>query len=202
MMDYSKKIRILRLRKRTLMTTAEAEKAYQALMDSIRTVLETEIPEEGAHDFVGMELLLHPEKAQALFHPPVDVFRTAILKELTANKFRGDNYAAALYDADASEADIADAAADLAFVQMERMGAQSRRQLADESEDATAFILSVYTAFARLQRGKTDAAGFRSLFDRAWQNYFLHFNSRSVRRFYDKSWASRYSPSALFYPLG
>lgn len=184
------------------MTAAEAEKAYQALMDSIRTVLETEIPEEGAHDFVGMELLLHPEKAQTLFHPPVDVFRAALLKELVENKFRGDNYASALYATDASEADMADAAADLAFVQMERMGAQSRRQLADESEDATAFILSVYLAFALLQRGITAAADFRRLFNRAWQNYFQHFNSRSVRRFYDKSWASRYSPSALFYPLG
>ena len=184
------------------MTTAEAEKAFLALTESIQTVLRTEVPEEGAHDFAGMELLLQPEKAQALFHPPVDVFRAAILKELSVNKFRGENYGAALYDAEASEADIADAAADLAFVQMERLGAQSRRQLADESEDATAFILSVYIAFALLQRGKTSAADFRRLFNRAWQNYFLHFNSRSVRRFYDKSWASRYSPSELFYPLG
>ena len=184
------------------MNAAEAEKAYQALMGSIRTVLETEIPEEGAHDFVGMDLLLHPEKAQALFLPPVDIFREALIKELVQNKFRGENYAAALYSPDATDAAIADAAADLSFVQMERLGAQSRRQLADESEDATAFILSVYITFALLQRGKTGAADFRLLFNRAWQNYFLHFNSRSVRRFYDKSWASRYSPNSLFYPLG
>ena len=168
----------------------------------IGLVLATETPEEGAHDFVGMELLLHPEKAQALFHPPVAVFREAILKELTEKKFRNGLYCSSLYEEKAQEAEIADAAADLAFVQMERLGAQSRRQLADESEDATAFILSVYVAFAMLIRENYDAAVFRSLFNRAWANYFLHFNSRSVRRFYDKSWGSRYSPSELFYPLG
>ena len=86
------------------MNAAEAEKAYQALMGSIRTVLETEIPEEGAHDFVGMDLLLHPEKAQALFLPPVDIFREALIKEVVQNKFRGENYAAALYAPDATDA--------------------------------------------------------------------------------------------------
>lgn len=184
------------------MTAAEAEKAYQALMGSIKTVLETETPEEGAHDFVGMDLLLHPEKAQALFLPPVDVFRKALLEELVTRSRRNGSYSAALYAPVTDEAAVADAAADLAFVQMERMGAQSRRQLADESEDATAFILSVYIAFALLDRGKTDAPSFRRLFNRTWANYFLHFNSRSVRRFYDKSWASRYNPGEVFYPLG
>lgn len=184
------------------MNAAQAEESYRELMDGIRLVLAHETPEEGAHDFTGMNLLLHPEQAQALFNPAIGVFRESLLKELVDRRFQRGHYCAALYDPAAPEAAVADTAADLAFVQMERLGAQSRRQLADESEDATAFILAVYTAFALLLRSRTDAASFRSLFKRTWLNYFLHFNSRSVRRFYDKSWASRYSAQELFYPLG
>ena len=184
------------------MTAAEAEKAYERLMNALRTVLEHETPEEGAHDFTGMELLLYPEKAQVLFHPSVTGFREVLFAELSAQKRRNGHYCTKLYAAEATEVEIADTVADLSFVQMERMGAESRRQLADESEDATAFILSVYLAFALLVRGKTDADSFRRLFQLAWTNYFLHFNSRSVRRFYDKSWASRYPADELFYPLG
>ena len=97
-----------------------------------------------------------------------------------------------------SEALLADAIADLAFAQSQRLTlAEPASPQADDRERACVYITAVYTLFALALHGRTD---FAVLFLEAWANFNEFASARTVRMHYDRSWNSRYEP--LFYPLG
>ena len=117
--------------------------------------------------------------------------------EAAARKFAQERYARQLYKPDGN-ALLADAIADLAFAQAERLTlvAPSSPQ-ADDRERAMVYIVAVYTLFALTLHGRTD---FAALFLEAWDNFNSFASARVIRKHYDCSWNSRYD--SLFSPLG
>ena len=121
----------------------------------------------------------------------------ALEKEVSARKFAQERYCIQLY-APSEEALLADAIADLAFAQAERLTLVTpSNPQADDRERAAVYIVAVYTLFALALHQRTD---FAVLFLEAWHNFNLFASARTVRKKWDCSWHSRYSP--LFYPLG
>ena len=117
--------------------------------------------------------------------------------ELSARKYARQRYIQQLY-APAEEALLADAIADLAFAQSERLTLTTpSNPQADDRERACVYIVAVYTLFALALHERTD---FAVLFLEAWDNFNAFASARTIRRHYDRSWLSRYNP--LFYPLG
>lgn len=121
----------------------------------------------------------------------------AMDKEVSAQAFAKERYCVQLYRP-SEEALLADAIADLAFSQAERLtlAAPSSPQ-ADDRERADVYIVAVYTLFALTLHDRTD---FAVLFLEAWANFVQFASARTVRKHYDRSWQSRYN--SLFYPLG
>lgn len=121
----------------------------------------------------------------------------AMDKEVSARAFAKERYCVHLYRP-SEEALLADAIADLAFSQAERLtlAAPSSPQ-ADDRERADVYIVAVYTLFALTLHDRTD---FAVLFLEAWANFVMFASARQVRKHYDRSWNSRYE--SLFYPLG
>jgi hypothetical protein len=118
-------------------------------------------------------------------------------KEASARKHAGERYCVQLY-APSEEALLADAIADLAFAQSQRLTlATPATPQADDRERACVYITAVYTLFALSLHGRTD---FAVLFLEAWANFNAYASARTVRKHYDRSWNSRYE--SLFYPLG
>ena len=118
-------------------------------------------------------------------------------KEAERRKFAGERYCRQLY-APSEEALLADAVADLAFAQAERLTLVTpSTPQADDRERADVYIVAVYTLFALALHGRTD---FAVLFLEAWDNFVQFASARTVRKKWDRSWQSRYAP--LFYPLG
>lgn len=118
-------------------------------------------------------------------------------KEVSARSHAGERYCIQLYTP-SEEALLADAIADLAFAQSQRLTlATPATPQADDRERACVYITAVYTLFALALHGRTD---FAVLFLEAWDNFNLFASARTVRKHYDRSWNSRYED--LFYPLG
>lgn len=118
-------------------------------------------------------------------------------KEVSARSHAGERYCIQLYTP-SEEALLADAIADLAFAQSQRLTlATPATPQADDRERACVYITAVYTLFALALHGRTD---FAALFLEAWDNFNLFASARTVRKHYDRSWNSRYED--LFYPLG
>lgn len=118
-------------------------------------------------------------------------------KEVSARSHAGERYCIQLYTP-SEEALLADAIADLAFAQSQRLTlATPATPQADDRERACVYITAVYTLFALALHGRTD---FAVLFLEAWENFNLFASARTVRKHYDRSWNSRYED--LFYPLG
>ena len=118
-------------------------------------------------------------------------------KEVSARSHAGERYCIQLYTP-SEEALLADAIADLAFAQSQRLTlATPATPQADDREHACVYITAVYTLFALALHGRTD---FAVLFLEAWDNFNLFASARTVRKHYDRSWNSRYED--LFYPLG
>lgn len=117
-------------------------------------------------------------------------------KEVLARKYASQRYCVQLYTP-SEEALLADAIADLSFAQSMRLSlATPSSPQADDRERACVYIVAVYTLFALALHDRTD---FAVLFLEAWANFNAYASARTVRRHYDRSWASRYAP--LFYPL-
>ena len=113
--------------------------------------------------------------------------------EAVQRKCAQQRYCVQLYAPD-KEALLADAIADLAFAQAERLTLVTpSNPQADDRERAMVYIVAVYTLFALTLHNRTD---FAVLFLEAWEN----FNARVIRKHYDRSWNSRYD--SLYYPLG
>ena len=118
-------------------------------------------------------------------------------KEVSARSHAGERYCIQLYTP-SEEALLADAIADLAFAQSQRLTlATPATPQADDRERACVYITAVYTLFALALHDRTD---FAVLFLEAWDNFNLFASARTVRKHYDRSWNSRYED--LFYPLG
>jgi hypothetical protein len=118
-------------------------------------------------------------------------------KELQEQRHARERYCVQLY-APSEEALLADAIADLAFAQSQRLTlATPATPQADDRERACVYITAVYTLFALALHSRTD---FAVLFLEAWDNFNEFASARTIRKHYDRSWNSRYDP--LFYPLG
>ena len=121
----------------------------------------------------------------------------ALEKESVTKKYAAERYCCQLY-APETEAILADAIADLAFAQAERLTLVTPSSpQADDRERADVYIVAVYTLFALTLHGRTD---FAVLFLEAWANFVDFASARTVRKHWDRSWNSRYQ--SLFYPLG
>lgn len=123
--------------------------------------------------------------------------QTEINAEAALCKHAKERYCVELYKP-SSDPLLADAIADLAFAQAERLTltAPSGPQ-ADDRERAMVYIVAVYTLFALTLHGRTD---FAKVFLESWDNFNSLSSARVIRKKYDKSWHSRYD--SLFYPLG
>lgn len=117
--------------------------------------------------------------------------------ELSAKKYSKERYCIQLYTPSEEES-LADAIADLAFAQSQRLTlATPATPQADDRERACVYIVAVYTLFALTLHNRTD---FAVLFLESWANFNQFASARTVRMHYDRSWHSRYD--GLFYPLG
>jgi hypothetical protein len=118
-------------------------------------------------------------------------------EELKEQKHARERYDVQLYKP-AEEALLADAIADLAFAQSQRLTlATPATPQADDRERACVYITAVYTLFALTLHNRTD---FAVLFLEAWDNFNSFASARTIRKHYDRSWNSRYDN--LYYPLG
>lgn len=121
----------------------------------------------------------------------------ALEKEVSARRCSSERYCIQLYQP-SEEALLADAIADLAFAQAERLTLVTpSNPQADDRERAMVYIVGVYTLMALALHDRTD---FAVLFLEAWANFNAFASARVIRRHYDRSWNSRYE--SLFYPLG
>ena len=121
----------------------------------------------------------------------------AIDAEVALLKHARERYCVQLYSP-ASDPLLADAIADLAFAQAERLTlSQPSGPQADDRERAMVYIVAVYTLFALTLHGRSD---FARLFLEAWDNFNSLASARVIRKQYDKSWHSRYD--SLYFPLG
>lgn len=118
-------------------------------------------------------------------------------KEVLARTCAGQRYCIQLY-APSEEALLADAIADIAFAQAERLTLVTpSNPQADDRERAMVYIVAVYTLFALSLHQRTD---FAVLFLESWANFNAFASARVIRKHYDRSWNSRYE--SLYYPLG
>ena len=118
-------------------------------------------------------------------------------KEVSARQHAAERYCIQLYSP-SEEALLADAIADLAFAQSQRVTLTTpATPQADDRERACVYITAVYTLFALALHQRSD---FAVLFLEAWANFNEFASARTVRKHYDRSWNSRYE--SLFYPLG
>ena len=148
---------------------------------------------------LALQFLKGEASPQNFFDAPLPQWLPVVQKELEQRQFAAQRYCKQLY-APSEEALLADAIADLAFAQSTRLSiCTPANPQADDRERACVFIVAVYTLFALALHDRTD---FAVLFLEAWDNFNAFASARTVRRHYDGSWASRYSPHVTFYPLG
>ena len=180
----------------------DTKQAYSALIQELKRQLDAELPlaKEADDTLVAKRLLSVPSEAARLFTSPIDGYVDHLLKEVTAEAFKGGRYTDALYQCE-DEAALCDAIADLAFAQIQRKPVIKKAKPAGEYETAVAFVLGVYTVFAILHSGLS-ADDFTRLHKRAVYNYYLNHGSRQIRHVYDTGWHGKYAHRTIFYPLG
>ena len=180
----------------------DLKQAYKSLIQALKQQLDAELPlaKEADDTLVAKQLLSAPADAARLFTSPIDGYEEHLLKEVTAEAFKGGRYTDALYQCE-DEAALCDAIADLAFAQIQRKPVIKKAKPAGEYETAVAFVLGIYTVFAILHSGLT-ADDFTRLHRRAVYNYYLNHGSRQIRRLYDTGWYGKYAHRKIFYPLG
>ena len=148
---------------------------------------------------IGGDLLLHPQEAAALFVTPLPDFKAALLSEASERKFSSKRYCKQLYTPD-SDPLLADAIADLTYAQETRLKLRDPLRPDDEvRENASSFILAVYTLFAMVMHKRTD---YEALYCAALSNFYDLLSARGVRQVYDTAWPGRYNHTEIFYPLG
>ncbi len=131
------------------------------------------------------------------FASPLKEPAAEINAEVALKKHAGERYCRQLFQP-ASDPLLADAIADLAFAQSERLTlSEPSGPQADDRERAMVYIVAVYTLFALTLHDRTD---FAALFLQAWDNFNSLASARVIRKQYDESWHSRYD--SLYYPLG
>lgn len=146
---------------------------------------------------LALQFLKGQALPQQYFQSPLPAPLPVLDMEASALKHAAERYCVQLYKP-SSEALLADAIADLAFAQSQRLTlSEPSSPQADDRERACVYITAVYTLFALTLHNRTD---FAVLFLEAWANFNEFASARTVRMHYDGSWQSRYHP--LFYPLG
>ena len=146
---------------------------------------------------LALQFLKGQVQPQPYFQSTLPAPLSVLDAEASAQKHAAERYCVQLYKP-SSEALLADAIADLAFAQSQRLTlAEPASPQADDRERACVYITAVYTLFALALHGRTD---FAVLFLEAWANFNEFASARTVRMHYDRSWQSRYH--SLFYPLG
>ncbi len=146
---------------------------------------------------LALQFLKGQAQPQQYFQSPLPAPLPVLDTETSALKHAAERYCVQLYKP-SSEALLADAIADLAFAQSQRLTlSEPSSPQADDRERACVYITAVYTLFALALHGRTD---FAVLFLEAWANFNEFASARTVRMHYDRSWNSRYE--SLFYPLG
>lgn len=180
----------------------DTKQAYHSLIQDLKRQLDAELPlaKEADDTLVAKQLLSAPDDAARLFTSPIGGYEEHILKEVTAEAFKGGRYMEALYQC-ADEAALCDAVADLAFAQIQRKPVIKKAKPAGEYENAVAFVLGLYTVFAILHSSLT-SDDFTRLHRRAVYNYYLNHGSRQIRHLYDTGWHGKYALRMIFYPLG
>lgn len=179
---------------------------YDSLLGKLRTVLAEDEASGGSYrNFrpLALRMLLDKSVAQPLFPTQLPDIKVPVEKEVSEGKFKGGRYNSALYGgASVDEASLCDAIADTAYAQLSRLQyVVAGPKPADEMERATAYTIAVYTVFAILRNGLSEA-DFRRLYDRSWENYFTLYTARAVREDMDTGWKGKYSSASVFYPLG
>ena len=148
---------------------------------------------------IGGDFLLHPADAAGLFVGGLPDFKAALLKEASERKFAEKRYCRQLYTP-SSDPLLADAIADLTYAQETRLKLRDPLRPDDEvRENASSFILAVYTLFAMKLHGRTD---YEAIYSAALSNFYDLLSARGVREVYDAAWPGRYAPTEIFYPLG
>ena len=180
----------------------DTKQAYFSVIQELKRQLDAELPlaKEADDTLVAKRLLSNPSEAAHLFTSSIDGYVDHIVKEVSAEAFKGGRYTDALYQS-ADEAALCDAIADLAFAQIQRKPVIKKAKPAGEYENAVAFVLGLYTVFAILHSGLT-ADDFTRLHKRAVYNYYLNHGSRQIRHIYDTGWHGKYALRTIFYPLG
>ena len=146
---------------------------------------------------LALQFLKGQVQPQPYFQSTLPAPLSVLDAEASAQKHAAERYCVQLYKP-SSEALLADAIADLAFAQSQRLTlAEPASPQADDRERACVYITAVYTLFALTLHNRTD---FAVIFLEAWANFNAFASARTVRMHYDCSWNSRYEP--LFYPLG
>jgi len=146
---------------------------------------------------LALQFLKGQAQPQQYFQSSLPASLPILDAEISAQKHAVERYCVQLYKP-SSEALLADAIADLAFAQSQRLTlAEPASPQADDRERACVYITAVYTLFALTLHNRTD---FAALFLQAWANFNEFASARTVRMHYDRSWQSRYN--SLFYPLG
>ena len=148
---------------------------------------------------IGGDYLLHPADSAALFVTQLPDYMSAIQREASEKKYAEKRYCKQLYTP-SSDPLLADAIADLTYAQETRLKLRDPLRPDDEvRENASSFILAVYTLFAMKLHGRTD---YETIYTAALSNFYDLLSARGVREVYDTAWPGRYSPSEIFYPLG
>lgn len=146
---------------------------------------------------LALQFLKGEADFQRYFESALQDPAAALNAEAISRKYASQRYCQQLY-APSEEALLADAIADIAFAQAERLTLVTPSSpQADDRERACVYVVAVYTLFALTLHERTD---FAVLFLEAWANFNQFASARTVRKHYDRSWHSRYNP--LFYPLG
>ena len=175
------------------------EKAAEILARIDEKAPFTMVIEASVRDYcvLALQFLRGQASFQPYFESTLPSPLPALEEEVSAQKYSGERYCVQLYRPD-EEALLADAIADIAFAQSQRLVLVTpATPQADDRERACVYIVAVYTLFALALHQRTD---FAVLFLEAWANFNEFASARTVRMHYDRSWQSRYS--SLFYPLG
>ena len=180
----------------------DTKQAYTSLIAALKKQLDAELPlaKEADDTLVAKQLLSAPGEAARLFTSPIDGYVDHLVREVTAESFKGGRYTDALYQV-SDEAALCDAVADLSFAQIQRKPVIRKAKPAGEYENAVAFVVGLYTVFAILHGGLT-ADDFTRIHKRAIYNYYLNHGSRQIRHLYDTGWHGKYGLRTIFYPLG
>ena len=120
----------------------DTKQAYTSLIAALKKQLDAELPlaKEADDTLVAKQLLSAPGEAARLFTSPIDGYVDHLVREVTAESFKGGRYTDALYQV-SDEAALCDAIADLSFAQIQRKPVIRKAKPAGEYENAVAFVV-------------------------------------------------------------